>query len=133
MSFDLRVHARVVRPSWNLAAAEAFWVAGVGFEVLWRQDSTPADPGRRVMVGFAGGGWHVELVHDPFAAGPDAPNPAEQLVVYLGPLLDDECIRRIERYGGVRLPPTGPDAEPDSVAFLDPDGYRVQLQRRYWP
>ena len=51
---DSTVHVRVARPSRDLAAAERFYVDGLGLTVLWR--STERVPGEHdlLMVGTPG-------------------------------------------------------------------------------
>lgn len=38
MPFTGQTHIRIARPSRDLAAAERFWVHGLGLDVLWRAE-----------------------------------------------------------------------------------------------
>ena len=73
MRLPMRAPIRIARPTGDLAAAERFWVDGVGLEVLWRTGPHPADgttsAGHELlMVGPKDAGWHLEIVADPESA-----------------------------------------------------------------
>lgn len=123
---------RIARPSRSLAAAEAFWVDGVGLDVLWRTGPEAEGGHALLMVGLRGAGWHLELVAD--AASLDAHPPGEEdlLVVYRGERLTDEEIARLTRVGGQRVPARNPYWDEHGVTILDPDGYRLVLSHRTW-
>ncbi|HEV7207340.1 MAG TPA: VOC family protein [Mycobacteriales bacterium] len=129
---DRRTHIRIARPTVNLEAAEAFWVAGVGLDVLWRHAPEPGSPYALLMVGYPDGGWHLELSRDP--ASPVLPTPTEEdlLVLYLGGEVDEDLLARITRYGGQLVPAANPYWDSWGVTLLDPDGYRLVLCTRRW-
>jgi len=121
-----KTHLRIARPSRDLAAAERFWVDGVGLEVLYR-----ATEGHRLlMVGWQNGGWHLELVEDSDLE----PRPTEEdlLVLYLGQPPADELLARLSSSGGREVPARNPYWDEWGVTFQDPDGYRLVLSHRDW-
>ncbi|WP_328621203.1 VOC family protein [Streptomyces sp. NBC_00354] len=125
-------HVRIARPSLDLAAAERFYVDGLGLGVLWR--STDIAPGEHelLMVGPAGGGWHFELTRDP--ENPVAPSPTvdDLFVVYLGEAPDEALVQRLVKHGGTRVAAHNPYWDEYGVTVADPDGYRLVLCSRTW-
>lgn len=75
---------RLARPSGDFRAIEAFWVDGVGLDVLWSTDEPAEGEHALLMVGVPDAGWHLELVDDPVAAAASEPGPEDLLVLYLG-------------------------------------------------
>jgi catechol 2,3-dioxygenase-like lactoylglutathione lyase family enzyme len=125
-------HLRIARPSRDLAAAERFWVAGLGVEVLLRIDD-PADGGHALlMLGWPGAGWHLELVGDPAGETPPAPTEEDLLVLYLDGLVDDDVITRLLDAGGTQVAARNPYWDEWGVTIADPDGYRLVLGSRSW-
>ncbi|MEV8532881.1 VOC family protein [Streptomyces sp. NPDC051211] len=129
---DSHAHVRVARPSLDLAAAERFYVDGLGLDVLWR--TTERTPGEHdlLMVGPAGGAWHFELTLDP--ENPIAPTPTvdDLFVVYLGQAPDEALVERLVAAGGTRVPAHNPYWDEYGVTVADPDGYRLVLCSRTW-
>lgn len=123
---------RIARPTGDLAAAEHFWVDGVGLEVQWRTDASAEGGHRLTMVGPAGGSWHLELVDDPQSAAEAHPTDEDLLVVYLGEPASDAWISRIESAGGVRVAARNPYWDTWGVTLRDPDGYLFVLCCRGW-
>ncbi|GAB2619434.1 VOC family protein [Streptomyces capparidis] len=130
MPADAQAHIRIARPSRDLAAAERFWVAGLGLDVLWRHEGDgTAGNHSLLMVGWPGAAWHLELVHDP--AGP-RPAPDDLLVVYLGEPVPADLVARLERHGGERVAAHNPYWDQWGVTVRDPDGCRLVLCEREW-
>lgn len=129
---DSQTHIRVARPSLDLAAAERFYVDGLGLHVLWR--TTERVPGEHdlLMVGPAGGGWHFELTRAP--ENPVAPSPTadDLFVLYLGADPDEALVERLSAHGGTRVPSHNPYWDEYGMTFTDPDGYRLVLCSRTW-
>ncbi|MER7949854.1 VOC family protein [Streptomyces sp. NPDC096079] len=125
-------HVRVARPSRDLAAAERFYVDGLGLEVQWR--STDPAPGEHelLMVGPAGGGWHFELTRDPRQPLEPTPTVDDLFVVYLGAPVEEEQVERLLVAGGTRVPAHNPYWDEWGVTVADPDGYRLVLCSRSW-
>ncbi|MFI6938927.1 VOC family protein [Streptomyces sp. NPDC050418] len=138
MTINHRSHIRIARPSTDLAAAERFWVEGLGLSVVWRSsgDHGSGDPGSGghdlLMAGWPDADWHLELVHDP--AHPVIPRPTEEdlLVVYLDGPVPDEVVARLEQHGGKRVVSPNPYWNEWGVTIEDPDGYRLVLSTRSW-
>ncbi len=129
---DSSTPVRIARPSRDLAAAEHFYVEGLGLDVIWR--TTERVPGEHdlLMVGPPGGRWHFELTHDP--EQPLAPTPTvdDLFVVYLGVPVGDDLVQRLLAAGGTRVPAHNPYWEQHGVTVADPDGYRLVLCSRHW-
>jgi catechol 2,3-dioxygenase-like lactoylglutathione lyase family enzyme len=125
-------HLRIARPSRDLRAAERFWVAGLGLDVLLRLDDSEEDGNALLMVGWPAAAWHLELVDDP--AGHAAPSPTEEdlLVLYLDGAIDDDVIRHLTDAGGTRVAARNPYWDEWGVTIADPDGYRLVLCTRSW-
>ncbi|MER6999000.1 VOC family protein [Streptomyces sp. NPDC000410] len=128
-----RSHIRIARPSRDLAAAERFWINGLGLSVIWRHDGSDA-PGEHalLMVGWPDADWHLELVHD--AHEPVEPRPTEEdlLVVYLEEQVPEDLVARLEEHGGKRVTSPNPYWNEWGVTVEDPDGYRLVLCARGW-
>ena len=119
---------RLARPSNDLAAAERFYVDGLGLHVLYR--ATAAAPGEHdlVMLGWPGAAWHLELLG---GAGAPAPTAEDLLVLYLAGPVDEALVDGLERAGGRRVA-QGPYWDRWGVTVADPDGYRLVLSSRSW-
>ncbi|MEU3406447.1 VOC family protein [Streptomyces sp. NPDC006670] len=129
---DAHTHVRVARPSRDLAAAERFYVEGLGLDVLWRTSGHVAGEHDLVMVGPAGGGWHFELTRDPENPVEPSPTVDDLFVVYLGQEPDAALVRRLVAYGGEQVPSNNPYWDEYGVTLTDPDGYRLVLCSRTW-
>ncbi|MFJ9773782.1 VOC family protein [Kitasatospora sp. NPDC101157] len=133
MPADATAHIRIARPSSDLAAAERFWVSGLGLDVLYRH-TTDGTPGEHslLMVGWPRAAWHLELVHDPAAPVEPRPTAEDLLVVYLGEPVSDAMVERLEQHGGKRVPAHNPYWDTWGVTLQDPDGYLLVLSSRSW-
>ncbi|MFC7919148.1 VOC family protein [Streptomyces cinereoruber] len=129
---DSATRVRVARPSCDLTAAERFYVAGLGLEVLWR--TTERVPGEHdlLMLGPTGGSWHFELTHDPDHPLEPTPTVDDLFVVYLGKPVDETLIDRLVAAGGTRSRAHNPYWDEHGVTITDPDGYRLVLCSRTW-
>lgn len=124
-------HIRIARPSRDLAAAERFWIDGLGLDVLYRHqaDGTPGEHSL-LMAGWPDAAWHLELV-DADAVVP-APTPEDLLVVYVDGPVPEELVERLEQHGGRRVRAHNPYWDTWGVTVEDPDGYRLVLSTRGW-
>ncbi|RKT06220.1 catechol 2,3-dioxygenase-like lactoylglutathione lyase family enzyme [Streptomyces sp. 3211.6] len=129
---DAHTHVRVARPSRDLAAAERFYVDGLGLDVLWRTSGHVPGEHDLVMVGPAGGGWHFELTRDPENPVEPSPTVDDLFVVYLGQDPDAALVRRLIECGGEQVPSNNPYWDEYGVTIADPDGYRLVLCSRTW-
>ena len=132
MIIHAQTHVRVARPSRDLAAAERFYVDGLGLAVQWR--TTAREPGKHdlLMVGPAGGGWHFELTRDPEHPVEPTPTVEDLFVVYLGTPVEEEQVERLLAAGGTRIPAHNPYWDEFGVTVADPDGYQLVLCSRTW-
>ncbi len=129
---DSTAHVRVARPSLDLAAAERFYVDGLGLTVLWRTTERASGEHDLLMVGPTGGAWHFELTHDPDQPLEPTPTVDDLFVIYLGRPVDEAQIDRLLAAGGVRVPAHNPYWDEHGVTIADPDGYRLVLCSRTW-
>jgi catechol 2,3-dioxygenase-like lactoylglutathione lyase family enzyme len=124
---------RVARPSLDLAAAERFYVQGLGLSVLFRKAaSAERGPYDLLMLGPAGGRWHLELTLDTRRAVAPSPTPEDLLVIYLAAPVGAEQVARAVAHGGTVVPAHNPYWDVGGVTLTDPDGYRVVLTQRSW-
>jgi catechol 2,3-dioxygenase-like lactoylglutathione lyase family enzyme len=129
---DARTKVRVARPSRDLAAAERFYVDGLGLAVLWRTTERVAGEHDLLMVGPADGMWHFELTHDPDRPLEPTPTVDDLFVVYLGAPVEEELVQRLVAAGGTRVAAHNPYWDRYGVTVADPDGYRLVLCSRGW-
>jgi catechol 2,3-dioxygenase-like lactoylglutathione lyase family enzyme len=120
-------HLRIARPCTDLAAAERFYVDGLGLAVLYR--GTASAPGEHdlLMVGAPEAAWHLELV----LGGTPAPTEHDLLVLYLGEPAAPDLVDRLVACGGAVVS-QGPYWDRWAVTVRDPDGYRLALSSRTW-
>jgi catechol 2,3-dioxygenase-like lactoylglutathione lyase family enzyme len=127
---------RIARPSLDLAAAERFYVQGLGLSVLFRAAGS-AESGTHdlLMLGPAGGNWHLELTVGTRDMVAPSPTPEDLLVIYLAAPASEvlaALAARAVAYGGTVVPAHNPYWDAGGVTITDPDGYRVVLTERCW-
>ncbi|WP_042417754.1 VOC family protein [Streptacidiphilus anmyonensis] len=122
----------MARPSRSLAAAERFYVDGLGLEVLWRTKEHVPGEHDLLMVGLPGAHWHFELTHDPEHPLEPTPTVDDLFVLYLGAPADAALIDRLLSHGGTRAVSHNPYWDAHGVTVADPDGYRLVLCSRTW-
>jgi catechol 2,3-dioxygenase-like lactoylglutathione lyase family enzyme len=128
---DPAAAVRLARPSRDLAAAERFYVQGLGLQVLSRVAAESPDEHDLVLLGWPQASWHLELVGGPNLKVSPSPTAEDLLVLYLSAPVDESLVVRLEKAGGRR---TAQDAYWDrwGVTVEDPDGYRLVLSSRTW-
>jgi catechol 2,3-dioxygenase-like lactoylglutathione lyase family enzyme len=129
---DPKAHIRIARPSRDLAAAERFYVDGLGLDVLYRAEASGAGEHDLLMVGWRDAGWHFELTRDPRHPIDPAPTVDDLFVLYLAGPVDGALIARLEGTGGLRVTAHNPYWDRYGVTIEDPDGYRLVLCERSW-
>ncbi|MFJ1546691.1 VOC family protein [Streptomyces sp. NPDC088246] len=133
MPFTGQSHVRLARPSRDLAAAERFWVRGLGLSVLFRAEAG-REPGAHdlLMVGLPDASWHLELVQG--GDHPVEPRPTDEdlLVLYLDEPVPEEMVERLPAHGGKHVLSPNPYWNEWGVTVEDPDGCRLVLCRRTW-
>ncbi|MER5309754.1 VOC family protein [Streptomyces sp. NPDC002773] len=132
MIIDAQTRVRVARPSRDLAAAERFYVDGLGLDVLWRSTERVSGHHDLLMVGPPDGSWHFELTRDPERPLEPAPTVDDLFVVYLGAPVEEEQVERLLAVGGSRVAAHNPYWDEYGVTVADPDGYRLVLCSRTW-
>ncbi len=133
MPFTGQSHIRIARPCRDLAAAERFWVQGLGLSVLYRAEGGGApDKHDLLMVGRPDASWHLELAHGGAHLVEPRPTEEDLLVIYLDEPVPDELVASLEKHGGRRVPSPNPYWNEWGVTVEDPDGYRLVLCTRAW-
>ncbi|SED75638.1 VOC family protein [Streptomyces sp. TLI_105] len=132
MIIDAQTRVRIARPSRDLAAAERFYVDGLGLEVQWRSEGPVPGKHDLLMVGPPEGSWHFELTFDPEHPMEPTPTVEDLFVVYLGAPVEEEQVERLLAVGGTRVPAHNPYWDEHGVTVADPDGYRLVLCSRNW-
>ncbi|PMR61547.1 glyoxalase [Verrucosispora sp. ts21] len=122
---------RLARPSGDLAAAERFYVEGLGLHVLYRAVADSPVEHDLIMLGWPQASWHLELVGGPNLKVGPSPTPEDLLVLYLGTPVDESMIAGLEKAGGHRIA-QGAYWDRWGVTVEDPDGYRLVLSSRAW-
>lgn len=123
---------RLARPSLDLAAAERFYVRGLGLSVLHQHRAEADAEFSLLMLGLAGAVWHLELTHSAGHALQPAPTADDLLVLYLGQPASAEQLEHLQACGGLRVPALNPYWDRWGVTLTDPDGYRLVLCLREW-
>ncbi|WP_030691958.1 VOC family protein [Streptomyces globisporus] len=132
MIIDAQTRVRIARPSRDLAAAERFYVDGLGLEVQWRSEGRVPGKHDLLMVGPPDGSWHFELTFDPEHPLEPTPTVEDLFVVYLGAPVEEEQVERLLAVGGTRVAAHNPYWDEHGVTVADPDGYRLVLCSRNW-
>lgn len=127
---DATCSIRLTRPSRNLAAAEQFWVAGLGLDVLWRATHEDGSEPDLLMVGWVGASWHLELVADQGVT--PCPTEEDLLVIYVDGPVEEDLLARLVEAGGTLVESRNPYWEAWGRTIADPDGYRLVLSNRRW-
>ena len=128
---DPAAAVRLARPSRDLAAAERFYVQGLGLDVLYRAAAEAPDEHDLIMLGWPRASWHLELVGGPNLRVSPSPTAEDLLVLYLSAPADDSLVARLEKAGGRRIAQST-YWDRWGVTVADPDGYRLVLSSRTW-
>jgi catechol 2,3-dioxygenase-like lactoylglutathione lyase family enzyme len=125
-------HLRVARPTDDLDAVVRFYRDGLGFEVLSQFRGHAGFDG--VMLGHAGGRYHLEFTRKDGHPAGRAPTPDNLLVFYLPDRGEwDAAVARMAAAGYAPVQSFNPYWDRQGMTFEDPDGYRVVLQNAGWP
>lgn len=124
-------HLRIARPTDQMDALIRFYRDGLGMEVLGQFQNHDGFDG--VMLGFAGGAYHLEFVKKSGHGVGRAPSEDHLLVLYL-PDHDawQSAIDRMMRAGHAPVASFNPYWDKHGKTFEDPDGYRVVFQHAAW-
>jgi catechol 2,3-dioxygenase-like lactoylglutathione lyase family enzyme len=127
----VNIQMRVARPTDDLEAVIQFYRDGLGLDVI----ASFADHARfdGVMLGHAGGAYHLEFTHQRGHVVGRAPTPDNLLVFYLPDRPAwEQAVQRMMDQGYLPIPSYNPYWDVDGKTFEDPDGYRVVLQNAAW-
>lgn len=125
------VHLRVARPTNDLQAVLRFYREGLGLEVVGQ--FTGHDGFDGVMLGRAGGPFHLEFTMHSGCQAPKAPTPENLLVFYVPDATHwRKAVARMEYLGYKATTSFNPYWDQRGKTFEDPDGYRVVLENADW-
>lgn len=118
---------RVARPTDNLAAIKAMYMAGLGMPLLG--EFADHDGFSGVMIGHPGGLYHLEFTTKAGHMVGRAPTEDNLLVFYHAGEADwQECCARMLAAGFAEVKSFNPYWDVSGRTFADVDGYRVVLQ-----
>ena len=124
-------HLRIARPTDNLAAVEAFYREGLGFDRICGFLNHDGFDG--VMLGLPDASYHLEFTHAHGHTVGRAPSSDNLLVLYLPNRAQwDAAVMRLRQHGHHPVPSCNPYWDRQGLTFEDPDGYRVVLQHAAW-
>ena len=122
---------RVARPSDDLAALKAFYVDGLGLELIDHFEGHDGFNG--IMLGRKGWPYHFEFTHAEGHVAGKAPTEDNLVVFYLPEKTEwQAAVMRMENAGFAAVTSFNPYWDIEGKTFEDPDGYRVVLQNAAW-
>jgi len=125
------IQLRVARPTDDLEAVTRFYRDGLGFQVIASFTCHAGFDG--VMLGQAGGAYHLEFTHQQGHSAGRAPTPEDLLVFYLPDRIEwEQAVQRMIDRGYSPTPSYNPYWDVNGKTFEDPDGYRIVLQNADW-
>lgn len=122
---------RVARPSDDLEALKAFYVDGLGLELIDQFEGHDGFNG--IMIGRKGWPYHFEFTHAEGHIAGKAPTK-DNLVVFYLPERSKwlATVTRMKDAGFAAVKSFNPYWDIHGITFEDPDGYRVVLQNAAW-
>jgi hypothetical protein len=125
-------HLRIARPVSDVARAARMYRDGLDMTILDSFEDHEGFDG--VMVGDAGGAFHLEFTRCRRHAVRPAPTGEDLLVFYVAsaPNWTATCARMVA-VGFEPVASFNPYWECRARTFRDPDGYRVVIHRGPWP
>jgi catechol 2,3-dioxygenase-like lactoylglutathione lyase family enzyme len=125
------IQLRVARPTDDLEAVTRFYRDGLGFEVIASFTDHAGFDG--VMLGHAGGAYHLEFTHQRGHSVGRAPTAEDLLVFYLPDRIEwEQAVQRMIDRGYSPTASYNPYWDVNGKTFEDPDGYRIVLQNAAW-
>jgi prolyl oligopeptidase len=122
---------RIARPTDNLQAIEAMYVAGLGFVVIGRFEDHDGFDG--AIIGHPNHLYHLEFTHHRATTVGKAPTQDNLLVFYIPDEADwHAACNRMLAAGFQPVPSYNPYWDVVGKTFEDVDGYRIVLQNREW-
>ena len=121
-------HLRIARPVTHLERSVGMYVHGLGLQVLDRFENHAGFDG--VMLGGPDLAFHFEFTYCHHHQVTPSPTPEDLIVIYLPEPgeWDDTCARMLDA-GFERVRAFNPYWETHGRTFVDPDGYRVVVQK----
>ena len=122
---------RIARPTDNIDDLRAFYVDGLGLEVLYEFVNHEGFDG--LMVGAPLSPYHFEFTKKFGHIAGRAPTEDNLLVFYLPERQEwNEAINRMQSAGFLPVRSFNPYWDRCGRTYEDPDGYRVVLQNASW-
>lgn len=127
----MSIQLRVARPTDDLEAVTRFYRDGLGFEVIASFTDHAGFDG--VMLGHAGGAYHLEFTRQRGHSVGRAPTPEDLLVFYLPDRIEwEQAVQRMIDRGYSPTASYNPYWDVNGKTFEDSDGYRIVLQNTAW-
>ena len=127
----MSIQLRVARPTDDLEAVTRFYRDGLGFEVIASFTDHAGFDG--VMLGHAGGAYHLEFTHQRGHSVGRAPTAEDLLVFYLPDRIEwEQAVQRMIDRGYSPTASYNPYWDVNGKTFEDSDGYRIVLQNTAW-
>jgi hypothetical protein len=124
-------HLRIARPASDITRTARMYCAGLDMAVLGSFEDHDGFDG--IMVGAAGGAFHLEFTHCRHGSAPTAPGAEDLLVFYVASARDWSAVcARMLAAGFEAVAPANPYWERRARTFRDADGYRVVIHRGAW-
>lgn len=128
----MRAHLRIARPTDRLDQMVSFYRDLLGFELIGEFFDHSGFDG--VMLGHPDLPYHFEFTRQHGVAAGGAPSPEHLLVFYLPEeAVWQQAVARLSAAGREPVAPHNPYWAQQGLTYLDPDGYRIVLQRADWP
>lgn len=122
---------RIPQPTDDIDALVAFYVDGLGLEILFRFENHDGFDG--IMFGAVGAPYHFEFTRAHGHTAGRAPSKDHLSVFYVpDPESWRAAVDRLTRAGFPPVPAFNPYWDHRGATFEDPDGYRVVIQNDDW-
>ncbi|WP_336981378.1 MULTISPECIES: VOC family protein [unclassified Cedecea] len=124
-------HMRIARPVSSLERSRELYCEGLGLQQIAQFSDHDGFSG--VMLGGPSLGWHLEFTVCQHHLITPRPTEDDLLVLYVPDRVEWEafCARMVAA-GFTRLDAFNPYWDVKGATFIDPDGYRVVLQKSDW-
>jgi catechol 2,3-dioxygenase-like lactoylglutathione lyase family enzyme len=123
---------RVARATERMAEIKAFYVEGLGLQVLASFEDHAGFDG--LILGGPQQPYHLEFTRERGRPSGAVSDPESLLVFYLPDSAQwRAAVDRLQAFGAEPVQSHNPYWDQNGVTFCDPDGFRIVLQNAAWP
>ena len=123
---------RVARATDRLDAIHAFYVEGLGLEVLASFEDHAGFDG--LILGWPKGPYHLEFTRERGRPSGAVADPESLTIFYLPDAARwQAAVDRLQAWGAQPVASHNPYWDRTGLTFEDPDGFRIVLQNGAWP